>query len=710
MTDENLASYTVSRIFERIDRDYLEFIIRKSSEPVNQQKLTVTKASISPEEARKAITNGIDFENRFNSLSADAKKFYMSLYSMGRVWRRLGDQSGKDGHVLKQEVHECMDKLMVFGIPSRSNPVDIIIPVDYAILSDFLTVGRNDPVLVNPLRDYPMELLKKIGRYYGIPSNMTKVYAATEIYLKIVGNLHENLKNLGSGERKIMDYLMTSDGVTGFNHLIEKFNMGKGTSYYDNVGFHNLFSTSSYSRGDYLVSLMTKGLLFCTRGKYYGSLESIYIPDEVVMELRKIIKDEKNLTIHGKDQKTEAVQPKMKNYGVNYASQIKAVLLVVYYLEQRSKKRHADAIGKFLSIPERDLNFTLEYAKVKGWINGKTSNLGITPVGFSFIEDRNFQSNLKQNIFQERVFTAWKDRTQGGTYYLDRLRELFLETVHRMRHPENIGNVTEEMKDGDDYFKLSRNLRFSLMESRSYSQYSETLIYLRKDMEEKMEGWILELVEFLKIYGLLATSSPEVNNGTYIFPESELIDLIEKKGRTDFGISGENIQKPLKILPNNEILVETGADFRDLKTLSDFTDLISADRLCTFLITKSSISAYMNRSEKVENILPFLRKKSSVPVPDTMERLIKDMEKKENDISITKCQAILQVSDSTVIDGIMSINTVSGMIEKRITPEILILKEDASLYRFVTEIRKKGYIVPITVEKEKRTRSVWDRW
>ena len=127
--------------------------------------------------------------------------------------------------------------------------------------------------------------------------------------------------------------------------------------------------------------------------------------------------------------------------------------------------------------------------------------------------------------------------------------------------------------------------------------------------------------------------------------------------------------------------------------------------VCTFRITKSSLSDYLNRLGKIDRIIHFLKKKSSVPVPDTVERLVKDMERKEDEISITKCQAILQVNDRTIIDSIMKVKNVSELVEKRISPEILIIKEGVSLYRFVTELRKKGYVVPISIEKEKKRRS-----
>ena len=165
----------------------------------------------------------------------------------------------------------------------------------------------------------------------------------------------------------------------------------------------------------------------------------------------------------------------------------------------------------------------------------------------------------------------------------------------------------------------------------------------------------------------------------------------------------KDISRPLKVLPNNDILIGIDADFKDIKMIADFSDLISADMVCTFRITKSSLSDYLNRMGKIDRIIPFLKKKSSVPVPDTVERLVKDVEKKEDEISITKCQAILQVNDRTIIDGIMKVKNVSELVEKRISPEILIIKEGVSLYRFVTELRKKGYVVPMSISLLGRT-------
>ena len=84
------------------------------------------------------------------------------------------------------------------------------------------------------------------------------------------------------------------------------------------------------------------------------------------------------------------------------------------------------------------------------------------------------------------------------------------------------------------------------------------------------------------------------------------------------------------------------------------------------------------------------------------------MAEKGKEITMTKCQAILQVNDRTIIDNIMGIKSISEMIEKRISPEILVVKSGVSLYTFVTEIRKKGFIIPIEVQKEKKVyRSPW---
>ena len=408
---------------------------------------------------------------------------------------------------------------------------------------------------------------------------------------------------------------------------------------------------------------------------------------------------------------SESVYSLLKNYSVDYAAEMKATFLAIYYLETRGKKRSSESIGKFVSMPEEDLDMVLEHSKIEGWLKGGTSNMAITPNGLKFIEERNFPNRLKQHVYDEHIFSAWKATGELRHIFLDNLRMLFLEAIYHMQYPEKLEDLSAEVKSGDNYFKLSRSLRIALMQDDMFRSNSGSLVFMKQNMENEMSMWILELISFLSIYGLVRMSSPVAASDVYIFPEQEFIEIYDKKGDIRYEDDKRSEQKPVKVLPNNDILVGIGADFTDLKKVADFSELVSADLVCTFRITKASLSAYLNKSGKITEVISFLKKKSSVQVPDTVLRLISDMEKKVDEVRVTKCQAVLQVDDRTVIDGIMNITGISDMIEKRISPEILAIKEGVSLYKFVTELRKKGYIVPIKVEKEKNSRRpVWYSW
>jgi len=709
-SDENLYAYTISTILNNVDKDYQDFIMSELSKQT-QQKIPHGKSfSENLEKIKDILTNEKYFLERFNSLSMDAQEFYRSLYLMGRVGMPLKDQGKEAEYKIKKEVSECLDRLMVFAIPSRSNPDAFIIPVDYAMISSLQWSDNDNLLLVFPLRNYPISFLNIIAKFYGVKYGAQKNLVATEIYSNILKNLKKTITSMSKKEREIIDYIMLSDGVTLFENLLKHFDMKKQSSYFYGLSFDSIFSPISYYNGEPLISVMTKGLVYCAKGFYYNEIEYVYIPDEIASEIRNINMQEKKPLETGKKQEPEILPSDLNNYKVDYASEMKKIFIALHYLESRSKRRSGEALKKFLSMPLADIEITLEHSKKEGWIIGKNSNLSITEEGLRFIEYRNFPSKLKQEIFDRHIFSGLKNGSYEGEEG-NSMRTFFLVALYQLKSPARIVDMADEMKLGENFFRLRRKLRVSVIESGRLGIYSDSPEKLNQAMESQLFEIILQAAYFLKIYGLIKLSSQDITTTTYIFPEQEYIDIFNREGIVDYKNVEKNTAKPLKVLPNNEILINIDADFVDFKTLSNFSELISADILCTFRITKSSLSVYLNKSGKLEDIISFMEKKSSVPIPDTVRHLINDMEKKENEISIRKCQAVLQVSDRTVIDGIMRIKGISDMVETRISPEILVIKEGVSLYKFVTEIRKKGYIIPMSIEKEKnRTRSTWSRY
>ena len=707
---ENPQSYKISDILGMVNKDYLEFIYKRTEQMIIQRTLGGNSFSRDQGTARKILVDEDQFHSRFNSLSEDARGFYEALYYTGRIWNGGEAPENTSKSSLKAEVRECLDKLMVFGLPSRDNPEIFIIPVDYAVIDNFRPNGKKILSLIDLLKSYPVAILNKITRDYDLRTSNSKDSVTIETSSTILKNLERTLENLSPTENKIMDYLMANDGISNFNLLIDHFKIKNKSAYYSGVNFDNLLSSTSYSGGEQFISLMKKGLVYCSKRSYYSGIDTVYVPDEVILKLREI-RQKRMKSLEGQKKEAERVHPILKNYAVDYAAEMKALFITIYYLESKSKKRTLESIGKFVSMPVEDLDLALEQSKIELWLKGGVSNPSITPEGFEFIEDKNFPKKLKQHIYEEHIFSAWKAAEGTKRLFLNDLRTLFLEAIYYMKYPEKIDDMVAEIKSSDNYFKLSRTLRIALMQEGMPGSDSDSMSFMKQNMENEMSMWMLELINFLKMYGLVRTSSPETKPETYIFPEHEFMEIYGKKGDLRYDDDKKADTKPIKVLPNNDILVGIDADFTDLKKVADFSELVSADLVCTFRITKASLSAYLNKSGKITEVISFLKKKSSVPVPDTVLQLISDMEKKVDEVRVTKCQAVLQVDDRTVIDGIMNISGIADMIEKRISPEILAIKEGVSLYKFVTELRKKGYIVPIKVEKEKNSRRpVWYSW
>ena len=228
-SDENLYAYTISTILNNVDKDYQQFIMSELSKQTQQKILRGKAFSENIEKIKEILTNEKYFLERFYSLSKNAQQFYRSLYLMGRVGIPLKDPGKEVEYKINKEVSECLDKLMVFAIPSRSNPEAFIMPVDYAMISNFQWPTSDNLLLVFPLRNYPVSFLNIIAKYYGVKYGAQKNLVATEIYSNIMKNVKETIASMSKKEREIIDYIMLSDGVTSFENLLNHFDMRKQT-------------------------------------------------------------------------------------------------------------------------------------------------------------------------------------------------------------------------------------------------------------------------------------------------------------------------------------------------------------------------------------------------------------------------------------------------------------------------------------------------
>ena len=263
---------------------------------------------------------------------------------------------------------------------------------------------------------------------------------------------------------------------------------------------------------------MTKGLVFCARGRYYDEVGSVYIPDEIAIEIRRMRLEERNRTVTLEKQASHISPTNLVNYGEDYAADVKKLFTVLYYLQIRSKRRQLDSFKKYLSMPERDIIKILDQTRREGWIIGNASSMTIIDEGLKYIEDRNFSFNLKKHILEKRVFSTTVSPRTMGVKFLDGLRRMFLETIYGMKYPQKIGEVIEEMKSGDNYFQLSRELRETLVSDNNFTNDLSTINRLKQNIEGDLPEWILEIILYLKKYGLIRLSSPDITIETYIFP------------------------------------------------------------------------------------------------------------------------------------------------------------------------------------------------
>lgn len=713
--EENYDLYTIEDILNRVDGEYLDFIAKNLPKPNKQRTIYGNKISENLKDMAIYLKNETFFRQRFSSLSDDARDFLLSLYARGGSISLQPILEKDDQISLKNEVQECLDKLMIFGLSSKTDPEVIIMPLEYAFFQS-LNAGKDFELsLANLLKQYPKSILQKISGYYGFSYRLPVNTILSEIFVAIMKNFNTIFKKLNSNEKKIVEYMISNRGVAILRNLLQHFNIKRASSYYYyEIQKRDLLSPNYFLGGEVLMSLIRKGLIFCSGGPYYHD-DALYaiIPDEILWEMRKITNDTGHQELVTHEEEKNIHIERLKNYGYDLSQNIKKICLTLYYLELRSQRGTDKAIWKIISIPESEFRISVKFAIREGLIMQNKSYLTITPEGEKRLEEPFFGSKLHNSMLIEHIFSYYGHEKDKGISPTDLLRQLYLTHICNVKTPEKLGDMFRVYMSNNIIYNLLREMEWNMIKSSHSYRFENDAKALRELIDAFARELFYELVELLKMYNFIRLSSAELGPETLIFPEKQLIEVYENLEKLPVREEVATEKKPLKILPNNEILMEIDSNFKELKEIARFANLVSADVVCTFRITKESLSKYMNNSGNLDEIREFLRKKSPMDIPDTIKHLIDDMDSRKNEIEITKCQAVLQVKDRTIIDGIMAYKSLSDMIEKRLTPEILVIKEGVSLYRFVTEVRKKGYIIPVSVEKETfRRRSYHDpiRW
>ncbi|MDP6776150.1 MAG: helicase-associated domain-containing protein, partial [Candidatus Latescibacteria bacterium] len=148
----------------------------------------------------------------------------------------------------------------------------------------------------------------------------------------------------------------------------------------------------------------------------------------------------------------------------------------------------------------------------------------------------------------------------------------------------------------------------------------------------------------------------------------------------------------LIIQPTLEVLAPPDLPYAHLITLCGMAQLKSIDVVSHFQVTREAFQRAMNRGMTGEAIRGFLLSASATGLPDMVDSLIRDCERKHGEIEIGTSSGYLTVAREEILDELLAQKQIAPSIELRVSPTSAILRRGTSLESLVQTLSRQGYM------------------
>lgn len=152
-------------------------------------------------------------------------------------------------------------------------------------------------------------------------------------------------------------------------------------------------------------------------------------------------------------------------------------------------------------------------------------------------------------------------------------------------------------------------------------------------------------------------------------------------------------QKKLFLQPNGEIVCMPGTPHETLIELGKFAEIKKIDHTTVFeLSSQSLIKGVTTFKLDFAEIIKFLADHTGKKLPQNIAYLFKQLQAKEELLTVGRCGGYIIVKDSILLEEIKSIKPIRNHIADSSELPVLFLKPDANIKEVLRELRKKGHL------------------
>ena len=686
---------SLDEIIKSMSQEYLEKAALKLSKTGIQKTLAQDKIAVNISHIKEKLSDRVDFLKRLERLSGNALEIFHYVSISGYSLEISLTVHGK----FSPETGECIDNFVLFPVPDGKASTRLVIPLEYAIYSldnehfGFLTL------LKALVRIYTFNQIISMGRKLGVNRSTDKISMVMDTYRRFLDGASGELKRMNEAEKRLFQFIEESNGIVSWDVIENKFQLGIFAGYYGpDVG--SLIG-ASVSTGNPMKSLLLKGLLIPVLGDMYSEVRAMAIPEEIYIA---ILRDKLTADRKARSSKDSVAKiPSIKMPGTRLFENLKAVMAAIYYLQTRNKRINVDVLSRYLSITETDILYAIAMGYQYGLLDGTNTKMSLVQGAMNDLDRDGFYE-----IILKKTLEYFAVRDPADSHDFQETISVIASGILRnylydMKEPATVKHIMDDISSSEAFLVNARHLK-SL--SLSMHDLGSTQKSGNKTKPVSMEDSIKSLLELhlslLSKLGYILVSSDPIEPDTSILPDREFIKILDNPSEIDkirLRLKGKD---DVRVLPDFEILVDIGTKFSSLARIIRFADLEKIDRICVLRLTPKSIMGALNAGVSGKDIIQLLQGKSSTGLPENVRQTILDVAGNSHVVNVIRCSAILRVDDPLTLDRIASDPLISQMIQDRVDRNIAALKEDISLSKLVTEMRKKGFVVPFALEEARR--------
>ena len=153
-----------------------------------------------------------------------------------------------------------------------------------------------------------------------------------------------------------------------------------------------------------------------------------------------------------------------------------------------------------------------------------------------------------------------------------------------------------------------------------------------------------------------------------------------------------NPEARLIIQPTLEVIAPPDLPHGHMITLCGLAQLKSIDVVSHFQVTREAFQRAMNRGMSGEAIRSFLLEASATGLPDIVDSLIRDCERKHGEIEIGPSSGYLTVAREEILDELFAQKQIARSLELRLSPTAAIIRRGVAHDALIQNLSRQGYM------------------